>query len=204
MDIKTEKWLDYGIRFVWYKEEWWAVAKDVADALGYTRPSNMLRMLSKVQKDTHLMNTLGGEQNMSIISELGIYKAIMRSERQEAEKFEVWVYKILKQLRQSSGLEGFQIFRMLDKEQQKATMDKLIQSMQNPTKINFIKANTIANKAVSSRHGYTKMIKKNQMSPEMLIDRVPILNDAVELMITKEKFQLELSVSEKVYEKYVH
>ncbi|MGA3600772.1 BRO-N domain-containing protein [Lysinibacillus agricola] len=204
MDIKTEKWLDYGIRFVWYKEEWWAVAKDVADALGYTRPSNMLRMLSKVQKDTHLMNTLGGEQNMSIISELGIYKAIMRSERQEAEKFEVWVYKILKQLRQSSGLEGFQIFRMLDKEQQKATMDKLIQSMQNPTKINFIKANTIANKAVSSRYGYTKMLKKNQMSPEMLIDREPILNDAVELMITKEKFQLELSVSEKVYEKYVH
>lgn len=204
MDIKTEKWLDYEIRFVWYKEEWWAVAKDVADALGYTRTSNMLRMLSKVQKDTHLMNTLGGEQNMSIISELGIYKAIMRSERQEAEKFEVWVYKILKQLRQSSGLEGFQIFRMLDKEQQKATMDKLNQSMQNPTKINFIKANTIANKAVSSRHGYAKMLKKNQMSPEMLLDREPILNDAVELMITKEKFQLNLSVSEKVYEKYVH
>lgn len=204
MDIKTEKWLDYEIRFVWYKEEWWAVAKDVSDALGYTRTSNMLRMLSKVQKDTHLMNTLGGEQNMSIISELGIYKAIMRSERPEAEKFEVWVYKILKQLRQSSGLEGFQIFKMLDKEHQKETMVKLHESLLEPTKVNFIKANTIANKAVSSRHGHKKMLKKNQMSPEMLIDREPILNDAVELMITKEKFRLNLSVSEKVYEKYVH
>ncbi|MED3799133.1 BRO family protein [Lysinibacillus capsici] len=204
MDIKTEKWLDYEIRFVWYKEEWWAVAKDVSDALGYTRTSNMLRMLSKVQKDTHLMNTLGGEQNMSIISELGIYKAIMRSERPEAEKFEVWVYKILKQLRQSSGLEGFQIFRMLDKVHQKETMAKLQQSLLEPTTVSFIKANTIANKAVSSRHGHVKSLKKNQMTPEMLIEREPILADTVDLMIAKEKFQLDLSVSKKVYEKYVH
>ncbi|MFM9535511.1 MULTISPECIES: BRO family protein [unclassified Lysinibacillus] len=204
MDIKTEKWLDYEIRFVWYKEEWWAVAKDVSDALGYTRTSNMLRMLSKVQKDTHLMNTLGGEQNMSIISELGIYKAIMRSERPEAEKFEVWVYKILKQLRQSSGLEGFQIFRMLDKVHQKETMAKLQQSLLEPTTVSFIKANTIANKAVSSRHGHVKSLKKNQMTPEMLIEREPILADTVDLMIAKEKFRLDLSVSKKVYEKYVH
>lgn len=204
MDIKTEKWLDYEIRFVWYKGEWWAVAKDVSDALGYTRTSNMLRMLSKVQKDTHLMNTLGGEQNMSIISELGIYKAIMRSERPEAEKFEVWVYKILKQLRQSSGLEGFQIFRMLDKVHQKETMAKLQQSLLEPTTVSFIKANTIANKAVSSRHGHVKSLKKNQMTPEMLIEREPILADTVDLMIAKEKFQLDLSVSKKVYEKYVH
>ncbi len=203
MDIKTEKWLDYEIRFVWYKEEWWAVAKDVSDALGYTRTSNMLRMLSKVQKDTHLMNTLGGEQNMSIISELGIYKAIMRSERPEAEKLEVWVYKILKQLRQSSGLEGFQIFRMLDKVHQKETMAKLQQSLLEPTTVSFIKANSIANKAVSSRHGHVKSLKKNQMTPEMLIEREPILADTVDLMIAKEKFRLDLSVSKKVYEKYV-
>jgi len=203
VDIKTEKWLDYEIRFVWYKEEWWAVAKDVSDALGYTRTSNMLRMLSKVQKDTHLMNTLGGEQNMSIISELGIYKAIMRSERPEAEKLEVWVYKILKQLRQSSGLEGFQIFRMLDKVHQKETMAKLQQSLLEPTTVSFIKANSIANKAVSSRHGHVKSLKKNQMTPEMLIEREPILADTVDLMIAKEKFRLDLSVSKKVYEKYV-
>ncbi|WP_080720065.1 Bro-N domain-containing protein [Lysinibacillus sphaericus] len=203
MDIKTEEWLDYEIRFVWYKEELWAVAKDVSDALGYTRTSNMLRMLSKVQKDTHLMNTLGGEQNMSIISELGIYKAIMRSERPGAEKFEVWVYKILKQLRQSSGLEGFQIFRMLDKVHQKETMAKLQQSLLEPTTVSFIKANTIANKAVSSRHGHVKSLKKNQMTSEMLIEREPILADTVDLMIAKEKFRLDLSVSKKVYEKYV-
>lgn len=203
MDIKKETWLEHEIRFVWHKEEWWAVAKDVSDALGYTRASNMLRMLSSAQKDTHLMSTLGGEQSMSIISELGIYKAIMRSERPEAEKFEIWVYKILKQLRQSSGLEGFQIFRMMDKEHQKETMTKLQQSLLKPTKVNFIKANTIANKAVSSRHGHMKSLKKNQMTPEMLIDREPILTDTVDLMIAKEKFRLDVSVSKKVYEKYV-
>lgn len=202
MKIKTENWLDYEIRFVEFEGEWWGIAKDIADALGYSDTHAMTRHLKS--KFLTTVKLTGMNQKYTAISEQGIYKAVTRSQRLEAEEFEDWIFDVIRTLRQASGLEGFQIFRLLDKEQQKATMDKLNQSMQNPTKINFIKANTIANKAVSSRHGYKKMLKKNQMSPEMLIDREPILNDAVELMITKEKFRLNLSVSEKVYEKYVH
>lgn len=202
MKIKTENWLDYEIRFVEIEGEWWGIAKDIADALGYSDTHAMTRHLKS--KFLTTVKLTGMNQKYTAISEQGIYKAITRSQRLEAEEFEDWIFDVIRTLRQASGLEGFQIFRLLDKEQQKVTMDKLNQSMQNPTKINFIKANTIANKAVSSRHGYKKMLKKNQMSPEMLIDREPILNDAVELMITKEKFRLNLSVSEKVYEKYVH
>lgn len=202
MKIKTENWLDYEIRFVEIEGEWWGIAKDIADALGYSDTHAMTRHLKS--KFLTTVKLTGMNQKYTAISEQGIYKAITRSQRLEAEEFEDWIFDVIRTLRQASGLEGFQIFRLLDKEQQKVTMDKLNQSMQNPTKINFIKANTIANKAVSSRHGYKKMLKKNQMSPEMLIDREPILNDAVDLMITKEKFRLNLSVSEKVYEKYVH
>lgn len=51
--------------------------------------------------------------------------------------------KCLKYSGQSSGLEGFQIFRMLDKEHQKEMMGKLSHALQHPVRVDFIKANTI-------------------------------------------------------------
>jgi len=199
--IKTENWLDYEIRFVEIEGEWWGIGKDIADALGYSSTAAMTRHL-KSKFLTHVKLT-GMNQKFTAISEQGIYKAITRSQRPEAEAFEDWLFEVVKTLRQSSGLEGFQIFRMLDKVHQKETMAKLQQSLLEPTTVSFIKANTIANKAVSSRHGHVKSLKKNQMTPEMLIEREPILADTVDLMIAKEKFRLDLSVSKKVYEKYV-
>lgn len=202
MNIKTETWLEHDIRFVEIEGEWWGIAKDIADALGYSQTQAMTKHLKRKYLTPSKLDDMN--QKVTLISEQGIYKAITRSQRPEAEAFEDWLFEVVKTLRQSSGLEGFQIFRMLDKEHQKEAMTKLRDSLQNPTRVNFIKANTIANKAVSSRHGHKKMLKKNQMSPEMLIEREPILTDAVDLMIANEKFNLGLSVSEKVYEKYVH
>lgn len=201
MDIKTEIWLEHEIRFVEIEGEWWGIAKDIANALCYSSTAAMTRHL-KSKFLTHVKLT-GMNQKFTALSEQGIYKAITRSQRPEAEAFEDWLFEVVKTLRQSSGVEGFQIFCMLDKEHQKETMAKLQQSLLQPTKVNFIKANTIANKAVSSRHGHVKSLKKNQMTPEMLIEREPILADTVDLMIAKEKFRLDLSVSKKVYEKYV-
>lgn len=201
MNIKTETWLSHEIRFVEIEGEWWGIAKDISDALCYSSTAAMTRHL-KSKFLTHV-KLAGMNQKFTAISEQGIYKAVTRSQRPEAEEFEDWLFGVIKTLRQSSGLEGFQIFRMLDKEHQKETMAKLHQSLLEPTRVNFIKANTIANKAVSSRYGHKTMLKKNQMTPEMLIEREPILADTVDLMIAKEKFRLDLSVSKKVYEKYV-
>lgn len=202
MNIKTEIWNGHEIRFVWHKDEWWAVAADVAKALDYRMASDMTRNLDDNEKDTHKVSTLGGLQNMTIISETGIYEAIFNSHRPEAKDFKQWVKQMLKQLRQSSGLEGFQIFRMLDKEHQKKAMAKLQAGLRKPVRIDFIKANTIANKAVSSMFGYPKMVKKGDMSPEMLVHRQAVLEDTVELMDVNEKFGLGLSVSEKIRERY--
>lgn len=41
------------------------------------------------------------------------------------------------------------------------------------------------------------------MTPEMLVERQPILNDTVSLISIAEKFDLDISVSQKVYEKYL-
>lgn len=66
----------------------------------------------------------------------------------------------------------------------------------------YIKANTIANKVISTRYGFQKMIKKGEMTPEMLRDRQPILEDTVNLMKAKEDFGLDISVSEAIKKKW--
>lgn len=195
--MKTEIWNGYPIRFVEKDGEWWAVAKDVASALGYAETRNMTKLVSK----KYLMSSVldGMNAKSTLICEFGIYKAIFGSHKPEAEDFQEWVFNVMKELRQSISLEGFQIFRMLDKDHQKEAMANLKKGMKEPGRPDFIKANTIANKAVSTKYGHSKMVKKGDMTPEMLVDRQELLDSTVELMGIKDKFGLNLSVSEEVY-----
>jgi prophage antirepressor-like protein len=200
--IKIENWNGHEIRFVWHNGEWWAVARDVAKALEYPRTRNMYRIIGEEDKDAHIVSTHGGKQKMTIISEAGIYEAIFNSRREEAKEFKKWVKQVLKHLREATGLEGFQIFRMLDKEHQKEMMKKLKEGLKQPTKVDYIKANSIADKAISNLFGFPKMVKKKEMTPEMLIKREAVLEDTVELMALKEKYGLDISVSQAIYNKY--
>lgn len=85
--IRTEEWNGHQIRFVQHKDEWWAIAKDVASALGYNHTPSMVRMLDQDEKGVHIMHTPGGNQKMTIISETGIYEAIWNSRKPEAKDF---------------------------------------------------------------------------------------------------------------------
>lgn len=202
MNIRIENWMGYDIRFVEIEpEDWWAVAKDIADALGYKETTQMTRHLNK--KYFTSVRLTGMNQKFKAINEQGIYKAVTRSQRPEAEEFEDWIFDMVKQLRKNSGLQGFQIFRMLDREHQKEAMSRLSGGLRNPVRVDFIKANTIANKAVSSFYGHPKMLKKDQMTPDMLVQRQEILDDAVNLMQMSDKFRLDISISETIYDKYM-
>lgn len=154
---------------------------------------------------TALIPTSGGQQELLIANELAVYDTIFMSRKKEAKVFRRWVYNMLRTLRQKSGFEGFEVFRMMDKEQQKEAMRKMrdeIQSTRELTRQDYIKANTIADKAVSNRAGLPTMMHKGDMSPDMLKDRQPILDDVVEIMSFKERFGLDISVSDTVYRKW--
>ena len=198
--IKIEKWCNHEIRFVEKDGEWWAVLKDVCNALGLSSKWVKQRLEKEVVSN-HPLETTGGQQEMLIVNEYGIYDTVFQSRKKEAKDFRKWVYKLLSELRKASGYEGFEIFRMLDKEHQKEMMKKLQEGLKKPARVDFIKANTIANKAVSLKHGYPKMVKKADMVPEMLKDREPILADTVELMTVKDKYSLDVSVSDTIYKK---
>ena len=199
--MKIEHWNGYDIRFVEHNGEWWAVLADIAKTLSLRTDKVKSRLEDDHLSKVTIIDSMGRNQEALIVNEFGIYEAIFSSRKPEAKSFKLWVYETIKQLRQATGLEGFEIFRMLDKEHQKEAMARLSNSLGRISKKDLIKVNTITNKAVSNKFGYSKMVKKSEMTPEMLVAREAILDDTVELIGIKEKFGLNISVSDSIYNK---
>ena len=202
---KLEQWNGHSIRFVEHNGEWWAVLADIAKALELKPKYVKERLSDEVVLTDHVLDSLGRKQEMLIVNEFGIYETIFSSRKPEAKAFKVWVFEIIKQLRQQSGLEGFQAFRMLDKQHQKNAMTLLSNGFQEVNKEakpkDMMKANTIANKAISNKYGYPKMVKKSEMTEPMLRDREQALDETVELMLIKERYGLNISVADTIYSK---
>jgi len=198
------------IRFIEKDGEYWAIAGDVAKALGYSHTPYLLRMIDKEDVTTHIVDITSNKkkarktQKVNIISETGIYEAIWNSRRDEADEFKKWVKQVIKELRQSIGLKQHEVFHLMDKQHQRKAMDVLQQGLSNPKKISYIKCATVVNKCVSTLFGYDKSLKKEQMSEDMLIIRQQILDDTVDLMTSINKFGLDISVSKTIYNKYLN
>jgi len=202
---KLEQWNGHSIRFVEHNGEWWAVLADIAKALELEQRFIKRRLEDDVFSKHPITDNLGREQEMLIVNEFGIYETIFSSRKPEAKAFKVWVFEIIRQLRQQSGLESFQAFRMLDKQHQKNAMILLSNGFQEVNKEakpkDMMKANTIANKAISNKYGYPKMVKKSEMTEPMLRDREQVLDETVELMLVKERYGLNFSVANTIYNK---
>lgn len=56
------------------------VASDIAKILGYRGAANLTRTLDADEKGTHEVSTLGGTQNMTVLTESGLYRAILNRE----------------------------------------------------------------------------------------------------------------------------
>ena len=168
----------------------------------------MLRMIDKEDVTTHNVKVTSNSkyarksQKASIISEYGIYESIWNSRRDEAIEFKKWVKQVIKELRQSTGLKGYEAFRMLDKEKQKEAMDNLKNGIKAISKKDYYKAQSISNKAVSNMFGFPKMVQKGDMTQEMLELRQQVLSDTVEFMVFVDKYNLPLSVKKHIYDKY--
>lgn len=81
------------------------LAKDVAEWIEYDK-SSMNKMLNKVDEDEKVRNivpTLGGAQEMWLLTEDGLYEVLMQSRKPIAKQFKKEVKKILKQIRQTGG-----------------------------------------------------------------------------------------------------
>ena len=143
--MRTENWCGYDIRFVEINSEWYAILKDICDALNLRTAAIAQRlspdMLERVLVDVSNVTSndlryehkpvdridrgmigkdIGrkpGENKtrwMLAVNELGIYEALFASRKLEARKFRLWAGTVIKKLRSSVGLEGYEVMKMTE------------------------------------------------------------------------------------------
>ena len=84
---------DFGkIRATEIDGEPWFVGKDIAEVLGYSNPRKAMGdHVDDEDKGVTKCDTLGGQQNLVIINESGLYSLILGSKLPTAKKFKHWV-----------------------------------------------------------------------------------------------------------------
>lgn len=137
--MRIENWCGYNIRFIEVNGEWYAVLKDICDALGLKTyklsqrlDSSMIeRVQVKVSDIPSKYNRSRGENEtrwMLAVNELGIYEALFTSRRLEARKFRLWAGTVMQKLRKNVGLEGYEIMKMTDPDIQ-AEIDDILDTL---------------------------------------------------------------------------
>lgn len=79
------------IRTVMQNDEPWFVAADVCKALDHSNSRMALERLDEDEKGVSLIYTLGGDQEMSIVNEPGLYALVLGSRKPEAKVFKRWI-----------------------------------------------------------------------------------------------------------------
>jgi anti-repressor protein len=80
-------------------EPWW-VLKDVCVVLELSNSRMVAERLDEDEKGVSIVDTLGGKQELTVITESGLYNVILLSRKPEARKFKRWVtHEILPSIR---------------------------------------------------------------------------------------------------------
>lgn len=131
-EIRIENWMGYDIRFILLDGEWYAILKDICDALHLKTfkiaqrldPDMLARVKvevsdipSKYNRSDHSSNGVRSRGDnktrwMLAVNEIGIYEALYASRRLEARKFRRWSAEVMTKLRKSVGLEGYEVMNM--------------------------------------------------------------------------------------------
>lgn len=80
----------------------WFVARDVCGVLDIGNPSQALSYLDDDERGLTTNETPGGQQQLAIINESGLYSLILRSRKPEAKAFKRWVtHEVLPSIRRT-------------------------------------------------------------------------------------------------------
>ncbi len=104
-ELQVFRYQDNEVRTVEINDEPWFVLKDVCAVLGLSTPARVAERLDSDEvSQTHLTDSLGREQETTIINESGLYNVILRSDKPEAKPFRKWVTsEVLPTIRKTGG-----------------------------------------------------------------------------------------------------
>ena len=86
---------DNDVRILMIDDEPWLVLADVCRVLELSTPARVAERLDDDEKGMSQIHTLGGTQNMTIISESGFYSVVLRSDKPQAKPFRKWVTSVV-------------------------------------------------------------------------------------------------------------
>lgn len=89
--VKTFSFGEQPVRIVDREGDPWFVAADVCRVLELSNPRQAIDALEEDEKGVSTSDTLGGPQEMNIISESGLYTLIFKSRKPKAKEFRRWV-----------------------------------------------------------------------------------------------------------------
>ena len=127
--MRIENWHGHDIRFVEVGGEWYAILKDICDALDLRTDGvaqrldsdMMTRVKVEVSDPTSTGDRSKGENKtrwMIAVNEIGVYEALFASRRLEARQLRRWTATVLQKLRTHVGLQGYEVMRMTETEVQ--------------------------------------------------------------------------------------
>ena len=91
-------------------------ASDVGEILEMGNIRSTLQTFDDTEKVVHTMDTPGGSQNVTFLTEKGLYKVLFRSRKQIAEQFQNWVCDIVKEIRIKGKYELEEKNKMIEEE----------------------------------------------------------------------------------------
>lgn len=99
------------VRTIVIDGEPWFVGKDVATALGYAKPSDVIgKRIDEEDKGISKMETPSGRQEVIIINESGLYTLILGSKLDSAKRFKRWVTaEVLPSIRKTGTYTGVSV-----------------------------------------------------------------------------------------------
>ncbi len=80
-------------------------ASDIGNILEISTIRSVIRDFDETEKVVHSMHTLGGEQDVTFLTEKGLYKVLFKSRKPVAEKFQNWVCEVIKEIRLNGKYE---------------------------------------------------------------------------------------------------
>ena len=92
------------VRTITREDEPWFVAADVCRALEISNNRDALSRLDDDEKGVALTDTPGGQQEMSVINEPGLYTLVLGSRKPEARAFKRWItHEVIPAIRKHGG-----------------------------------------------------------------------------------------------------
>lgn len=104
-DLQVFNFNEHEVRTVLINNEPYFVGKDVAEVLGYAKPTDAVRKhVDEEDRGISKMGTPSGIQEMTVINESGLYSLVLSSKLPSAKAFKRWVTsEVIPSIRKTGG-----------------------------------------------------------------------------------------------------